>query len=243
MKTLGVGKKGGVTALILDLRDNGGGLLDEAIGVVDLFVSRGVIVRTRARGGALVSEARATASGTFRKVPLVVLINKGSASASEIVAAALQDHGRAAIVGTRSYGKGSVQSPRSLPNGGLLKFTTALYYTPHDRVIQAAGVVPDVHADGGARAPFDGRPGLITEDEVDGHLPPDALGVGKIETRPPTPASDPVSRADGPMPASDGEAPRDASTLRAMREAVDARQLEAAITQAKLLRRMQRKGR
>src|SRR5689334_5444546 len=135
---------GKLEGVVLDLRDNGGGLLDQAIAVVDIFVADGVILRTRGRQAQLLDEAHATPGGTERDLPLVVLINKASASASEIVAGALQDHHRALIVGERSYGKGSVQAPFELGGGALLKMTTALYYTPDDRLIQAAGIEPDV---------------------------------------------------------------------------------------------------
>jgi carboxyl-terminal processing protease len=134
----------GLKGVVLDLRDNGGGLLDEAIDVADVFLSEGVIVRTRARGGEVVDVARAVRPGTSSRLPLVVLVNGTSASASEIVAGALQDHGRALVVGERTYGKGSVQAPFELGDGSLLKLTIALYYTPHDRLIQASGVTPDV---------------------------------------------------------------------------------------------------
>jgi len=162
--------------VVLDLRDNGGGLLMQAIAVVDLFVPSGVIVRTRGRRGRVISVDRATPGGTERDLPLVVLINKASASASEIVAGALQDHGRAAIVGERSYGKGSVQTPVRLQDGSLLKFTTALYYTPNDRLIQASGIGPDVEIGMQAAAVEDSRPGLISEREVEGHLEPESFG-------------------------------------------------------------------
>jgi carboxyl-terminal processing protease len=135
----------GLKGVVLDLRDNGGGLLDEAVDVADVFLSEGVIVRTRARGGEVVDVARAVRPGTRSRLPLVVLVNGASASASEIVAGALQDHGRALVVGERTYGKGSVQAPFELGDGSLLKLTIALYYTPHDRLIQASGVTPDVH--------------------------------------------------------------------------------------------------
>jgi carboxyl-terminal processing protease len=97
-------------------------------------------------------------------------VNKGTASASEIVAGALQDHRRALVVGERTYGKGSVQTPFRLQGGGLLKLTTALYYTPHDRVIQASGIGPDVEIDGRPQAVIDSRPELVAEREVPGHL-------------------------------------------------------------------------
>jgi carboxyl-terminal processing protease len=170
--------------VVLDLRDNGGGLLDQAIEVVDLFVGEGVIVRTRGRQARLLDEARARAPGTIRDLPLVVLINKGSASASEIVAGALQDHQRALIIGERSYGKGSVQAPFQLGDGALIKLTTALYYTPDDRLIQASGIEPDVMV-GPLLAEYrDSRPNLRSERSDPHHLKPEDFG------RPPVPEVD-----------------------------------------------------
>ncbi|TPV96604.1 MAG: S41 family peptidase [Myxococcales bacterium FL481] len=165
-----------LAALVLDMRDNGGGLLGEAVAVADMFLDRGVIVRTRSRGEELVEEISARRRGTRRDLPLVVLINKGSASATEIVAGALQDHRRALLVGERSYGKGSVQSPFTLHDGSMLKLTTALYYTPRDRLIQAAGVIPDVLV-GDQLTPYeDTRPDLPVERDVPGHLRPEEFG-------------------------------------------------------------------
>lgn len=171
--------KTGLRGVVLDLRDNGGGLLDEAIGIVDVFVSEGVIVRTRGRRGVVVDEARARRTGTESDVPLVVLVNKGSASASEIVAGALQDHGRAVVVGERTYGKGSVQAPFELDDGSLLKLTTALYYTPADRLIQAAGITPDVFVGAGdpkALSQTDSRPEIEPERAHPRHLRPEDFG-------------------------------------------------------------------
>ncbi|MGB1274206.1 MAG: S41 family peptidase, partial [Nannocystaceae bacterium] len=112
--------KKGLKGLVLDLRDNGGGLLDQAVSIVDQFVGDGAIVRTRSRQGQLLDVQRATPRTPWREVPLVVVVNKASASASEIVAGALQDHRRAVIVGEQSYGKGSVQAPFELGDGSIL---------------------------------------------------------------------------------------------------------------------------
>lgn len=171
--------KVGLRGIVLDLRDNGGGLLDEAIGIVDAFVSEGAIVRTRGRRGTVLDEARARRAGTEAEVPLVVLVNKASASASEIVAGALQDHGRALIIGERTYGKGSVQAPFELDDGSLLKLTTALYYTPDDRLIQASGITPDVYvgtAPPGALPNQDSRPEIDPERSSARHLRPEDFG-------------------------------------------------------------------
>ncbi|MEX1365812.1 MAG: S41 family peptidase [Nannocystaceae bacterium] len=171
----------GLRGVVIDLRDNGGGLLDEAVGIVDLFVDEGSIVRTRGRNGRVLDEARAHRPGTERELPLTVLINKGSASASEIVAGALQDHGRAVIVGERSYGKGSVQAPFELDDGSLLKITTALYYTPDDRLIQASGITPDIFVGAmptgqDALPTLDSRPELPPERANPRHLEPEDFG-------------------------------------------------------------------
>ena len=131
--------------LVLDLRNNPGGVLGAAIGVSDVFVETGTIASTRTRNAEqAVSFNARNQDGDFIDLPLVVLINEGSASASEIVAGALQDLGRAVIMGTPSFGKGSVQSLLPLADGSALKLTTALYYTPNDRSIQNEGIVPDV---------------------------------------------------------------------------------------------------
>jgi carboxyl-terminal processing protease len=130
--------------LILDLRDNPGGLLDQAVKISDLFIESGIIVSTVGRDPKKIEREFATKAGTYSDFPIVVLVNQGSASASEIVAGALQDHNRAVIMGEKTFGKGSVQTLVSLPNGSGLKLTIARYYTPNDRSIQAKGIVPDI---------------------------------------------------------------------------------------------------
>ena len=136
--------KNDLRGLVLDLRDNPGGLLDQAVRVVDLFVDSGVIVSTVGRDRSRVEREFATKRGTYSGFPIVMLVNGGSASASEIVAGALQDHERAVIMGTTTFGKGSVQTLVSLPDGSGLKLTVARYYTPKDRSIQAKGITPDI---------------------------------------------------------------------------------------------------
>lgn len=131
--------------LILDLRNNGGGLLDQAITVSDMFLSGGEVVSTIGRRPGDVARYNARNGEVFRNVPIVVLINSGSASASEIVAGALQDRGRATVLGITSFGKGSVQTV--IPLGaerGAIRLTTARYYTPSGSSIQATGIVPDL---------------------------------------------------------------------------------------------------
>ncbi len=129
---------------ILDLRNNPGGLLDQAVKVSDAFLERGEIVSTRARRAEDVQRFNAKPGDIADNLPIVVLINSGSASASEIVAGALQDHRRALIVGTRSFGKGSVQTIIPLSGHGAIRLTTARYFTPSGRSIQAKGIDPDI---------------------------------------------------------------------------------------------------
>jgi carboxyl-terminal processing protease len=130
---------------VLDLRNNPGGLLDQAISVSDAFLERGEIVSTRGRNAEETQRYSARAGDLTKNKPIIVLINGGSASASEIVAGALQDHKRATILGTRSFGKGSVQTIIPLGNNnGALRLTTARYYTPSGKSIQAKGIVPEI---------------------------------------------------------------------------------------------------
>jgi carboxyl-terminal processing protease len=136
--------EGGIKAYILDLRLNPGGLLDQAISVSDAFLDRGEIVSTRGRDPDKAERYDSRAGDLIDGKPLIVLVNGGSASASEIVAGALQDHKRATVVGTQSFGKGSVQSVIPLPENGALKLTTALYYTPSGTSIQGKGITPDI---------------------------------------------------------------------------------------------------
>lgn len=133
-----------VLGTVLDLRNNPGGLLDQAVAVSDAFLERGEIVSTRGRDADAVLRFSAQEGDIIDGLPLVVLINSGSASASEIVAGALQDHRRALILGTRSFGKGSVQTLLPLSGRGALRLTTAHYYTPSGRSIQAEGIDPDI---------------------------------------------------------------------------------------------------
>lgn len=137
-------EKDGLKGLIIDLRDNPGGLLDQAIKISDLFLDQGIIVSIKGRLEKNTQEFTAFPNDVDRKYPIVVLINGGSASASEIVAGALQDHSRALILGTPSFGKGSVQTVRPLKEGFGIKYTIARYYTPSGRSIQAKGIQPDI---------------------------------------------------------------------------------------------------
>ncbi len=144
MKDLDKDLKGGAIGYVLDLRSNPGGVLDAAIGVSDAFLDSGEIVSTRGRDKTSSTRDMATKGDVARGLPIVVLIDAGSASAAEIVAGALQDQGRAVLMGTRSFGKGSVQTIIPLPNEGAMRLTTARYYTPSGRSIQAKGIDPDI---------------------------------------------------------------------------------------------------
>ncbi|MGA8191841.1 MAG: S41 family peptidase [Acetobacteraceae bacterium] len=144
VKTLKQQSGGKMKALILDLRNNPGGLLDQAVAVSGDFVNQGEIVSTRARHTEDAQRWDAKGADITGGLPMVVLINGGSASSSEIVAGALQDHHRAVLVGTASFGKGSVQTVIPLPGNGAMRLTTARYYTPSGRSIQGLGITPDV---------------------------------------------------------------------------------------------------
>ncbi len=134
--------------LVLDLRNNPGGLVGAAVGVAETFLEGGLVVYTQGRDASSREDFMAQTTTEFNDTPLVVLINSGSASASEIVAGALQDRRRAVIVGERSFGKGSVQTVMQLADGRGLKMTSARYYTPNGRSIQAEGIVPDIEIEG-----------------------------------------------------------------------------------------------
>ena len=138
---------GNLKGLVIDLRNNPGGVLDAAVGVSDVFLNDGLIVYTDGRQSNSKNSFAARAGDILNGAPVVVLVNGGSASASEIVAGALQDHHRAVIMGQKTFGKGSVQSIQDLPNGGAVKMTTARYYTPSGRSIQAKGIDPDIEVD------------------------------------------------------------------------------------------------
>ena len=147
IKKLNKENKTRLKGLILDLRNNPGGVLHAAAEVSDLFLQKGKIVYTEGRIANSYMEFNAKPGDVLDGAPLIVLINAGSASASEIVAGALQDHKRGIIVGTKSFGKGSVQTIQELPAGGAIKMTTARYYTPGGRSIQAQGIEPDIKLD------------------------------------------------------------------------------------------------
>jgi carboxyl-terminal processing protease len=159
-----------IKGLVLDLRDNPGGLLDQAVRVVDLFVDSGLIVSTVGRKKEDVEREFATKRGTFSDFPIITIINGGSASASEIVAGALQDHERSLVMGTTSFGKGSVQTLVSLPDRSGLKITVARYYTPKDRSIQAKGIKPDIVVTANNQAKEKKKHKGTTEADLKGHI-------------------------------------------------------------------------
>lgn len=162
-----------VKGVVLDLRNNPGGVLQAAVEVVDAFIDEGLIVYTEGRIESSLSRFEATASDNTIELPMIVLINGGSASASEIVAGALQDHKRAVILGTTSFGKGSVQSVVPLSQTHGMKLTTARYFTPLGRSIQAQGIEPDIVVERAKITRY--QPGRsVTEADLQGHLQNDA---------------------------------------------------------------------
>jgi carboxyl-terminal processing protease len=159
---------GSLQGVLLDLRNNPGGLVHEASAVADEFLSGGTIYTTRHRGK-VVDEVKASYGGSLRQGPIVLLVNEYSASAAELLAGALQDNNRAAIVGAPTFGKGSVQTIIDLPDGAGLRLTTMRYYTPRGRAIQAQGIRPDVRVEAAYVA--DKSFGVIRERDLDNHLP------------------------------------------------------------------------
>jgi len=158
--------------LVLDLRSNPGGLLNAAIEAADVFLDGGTIVSTRGRLPYSNSAFRAKRGDALKGAPIIILADSGTASAAEVLAGALQDHRRALIMGSSSFGKGSVQTVLPLDNGDALKLTTARYFTPNDRSIQASGLVPDIRVadDEVVRAPSANRSPEVRERDLPGHL-------------------------------------------------------------------------
>ncbi|MDC3954552.1 S41 family peptidase [Polyangium jinanense] len=158
--------------VLLDMRNNPGGLVDEAEAVADEMLDTGVIYTTRHRGK-VIDEAKASGGGALANLPIVTLVNEYSASSSELVAGALQDNRRASVIGSSTFGKGSVQTIFDLPGGAGMRLTTMRYYTPSGRSIQAQGIQPDVRVE--ASRPL--QPGeVVRESDLDGHLPAEAGG-------------------------------------------------------------------
>ncbi|GAB4249965.1 MAG: S41 family peptidase [Deferrisoma sp.] len=204
--------------LVLDLRNNPGGLLDQAVKVADLFLTGGTVVSTKGRDPEQEVVYTARDDGTEPKLPLVVLVNGGTASASEIVAGALQDHRRGLILGERTFGKGSVQTILPLSDGSGLRITTALYYTPSGRTIQARGIEPDVKVAAGPgdpeEVPEDRIHGRMREEDLKGHFEP-----GQEEgERPPKPeAEEPGGAGEGSDLSQDRQLQRAVQILQALR--------------------------
>ena len=159
-----------LSGLVLDLRSNPGGLLNQAVEVTDMFVNEGVIVSIKGRQESETQIWKAHENNKHRKYPVVVLINGGSASASEIVAGALQDHKRALILGTTSFGKGTVQNLRKFSDGSALKLTIARYYTPSGRSIQAEGITPDIELEYNYMEKGKDKKKLLKESDLKNHL-------------------------------------------------------------------------
>jgi carboxyl-terminal processing protease len=167
-------EKAGIKGLVLDLRNNPGGLLTQAVRVSDLFLDSGLIVYTEGRNESQRQKYFAQKENSWVDFPMVVLVNGGSASASEIVAGALQDHKRAVVLGTKTFGKGSVQTILPLDDNSALRLTTARYFTPKGRSIQATGIVPDIVVDSvplvEGKVEEKKRP-TLREENLPGHLP------------------------------------------------------------------------
>ena len=178
---------------VLDLRLNPGGLLDQAVSVTDTFLDRGEIVSTRGRDPKNITRFDSRAGDELDGKPLVILINGGSASASEIVAGALQDHRRATVVGTQSFGKGSVQTIIPLGENGALRLTTALYYTPSGTSIQGKGITPDIKVEQPLPDELLGRDVARGESSLPGHIKgseEDEAGSGSVAYVPADPKDD-----------------------------------------------------
>jgi carboxyl-terminal processing protease len=198
---------GKLVGLVLDLRNNPGGLLDQAVAVSDDFLDKGEIVSTRGRRPDQGQRFNAKPGDLADGLPMVVLINGGSASASEIVAGALQDHHRAILLGTKSFGKGSVQTIIPIPGHGAIRLTTARYYTPSGRSIQATGIVPDIVVEQAkiekvASAPYGGRSEADLPNALKNENAP--ANDNKASPATPTPISPPAAPA---VPSAGGQAP------------------------------------
>jgi carboxyl-terminal processing protease len=215
--------------LVLDLRNNPGGLLDQAIAVSDAFLERGEIVSTRGRRQEDAQRYNARPGDLINGLPLVVLINGGSASASEIVAGALQDHRRAIILGTRSFGKGSVQTIMPLGNQGAIRLTTARYFTPSGRSIQGLGIDPDIQVEQARLTAID-QPRMRREADLRGALSnptqqqerqPQQNQQQAPQEQQPTPATPPAAQPAPAPTADDQTAPGDAQQDYQLSRALD----------------------
>jgi|APSaa5957512535_1039671.scaffolds.fasta_scaffold05635_5 carboxyl-terminal processing protease len=196
--------EGDLEGLIIDLRNNPGGVLQSAVAVSDVFIDGGLIVSTRGRMEDSEHRYNARTPDSIHGVPIVVLVNAGTASASEIVAGALQDHSRAIVMGTTTFGKGSVQTILPLTNEKAIKLTTARYYTPNGKSIQAAGIIPDIWVGRSKVTPAKSNPWRIKEKNLAKHLAADnesAKGESDVDD-PQSPASPDPDSPDSPESAS-----------------------------------------
>ena len=173
--------EGDLEGLIIDLRNNPGGVLQSAVAVSDVFIDDGLIVYTRGRMEDSEKRYNARTPDSIQGVPIVVLVNAGTASASEIVAGALQDHGRAIVMGTTTFGKGSVQTILPITNEKAIKLTTARYYTPNGKSIQAEGIIPDIWVARSKVTPAKSNPWRIKEKDLPKHLEGDSE-ASKLES-------------------------------------------------------------
>ena len=191
-------ESGGLSGLVLDLRDNPGGLLDQAVKVSNAWISDGLVVYTKGRLDAQRQDFRAQPSGVEPNYPMTVIVNEGTASASEIVAGALQDQRRALVLGVQTFGKGSVQTVYPLDDGSGLRLTTALYYTPSGRSIQEVGITPDIVVEEGTTDVAEASRRRLREGDLEGHFTHDEAEPGAA---PPGPA--PVT-PEGEEPVAEG---------------------------------------
>jgi len=214
-----------LTGLVLDLRDNPGGLLDQAVEVADVWLTDGLVVYTKGRVESQRHEFRARPDETEGGYPIVVLVNAGTASASEIVAGALQDQDRALVLGTRSFGKGSVQTIIPLEDGSGLRLTTALYYTPGDRSIQEVGIEPDIVVETPETVQIaeQRRRRRVREADLEGHFTiedadPNTAGDDAGEAAPEEAPAEGEGEGEGEAPAADasGDEAPDVQLTRAL---------------------------
>jgi carboxyl-terminal processing protease len=208
--------RGPITGLVLDLRDNPGGLLDQAVHVADEWLTGGLVVYTKGRVESQRQEFPARPEAGEAEYPLVVLVNGGSASASEIVAGALQDQKRAVVVGSQTFGKGSVQTVFPLEDGSGLRLTTALYYTPGGRSIQEVGIAPDVVLASKSKTVQHEAAQRLREKDLEGHFT-------QSDTRPDAPTDAGATKQEATPPAADTpeEAPEEEATPAAGAEKPD----------------------
>jgi len=216
--------------VVLDLRDNPGGLLNQAVQVADAWLSSGLVVYTKGRVDSQRQEFRASEDGTEPNYPITVIVNEGSASASEIVAGALQDQHRALVVGKKSFGKGSVQTVYPLEGGNGLRLTTALYYTPGGRSIQEVGIAPDIVVEAAAPVQVAVREDAarhVREEDLEGHF--------THEEAAPAPDEEPAEQAE-PGASGDVQLARAVEVLKSwtyferLRQGGDAETMHAAST-------------